>query len=101
MKLDQLDKLKELTDELIIRMRKERYERVQIERENSELKLRIQALQKLTDDLELGKFDGLLQENERLKQKNNKAKVQLQELIAGIEQKAMVSGVDSVQEEIV
>jgi len=96
MKLDQLDKLKELTEELIIRLRKEKYEKVQIERENTELKVKLQALQKLSDDMELGKFDSLLVENERLRQKNKEVKLQLQDLITEIEHKTLVSGVDSV-----
>lgn len=94
MKLDQLDKLKELIDELIIKLRRLKYENMQLERENKELKDRLELFGHLPQGIDFEAFDSLLLENEKLKGKNKDVKTQLQELISELEQKTIMSGVD-------
>ncbi len=95
MKLDQLDKLKELIDELIIKLRRLKYENVQLAWENIELKRRLEIYGNLPQEMDIVAFGSLLKENEKLKGKNKEVKSQLEELVAELELKTMMSGVDS------
>ena len=86
MVLAQLDKLKSLNEELIGKYRQLKYKIINLERENLELKRKLQTIsehQGLPDD-EILKT--LQTENERLKKKSKQAKDKLTKLMADIEQ---------------
>ncbi|HGY57234.1 MAG TPA: hypothetical protein ENK44_16110 [Caldithrix abyssi] len=86
MTLDQLDKLKSLVESLTIKYRQLKYKNIKLEKENLELKRKLQTMSEYQDHPDAEKLEFLLTENERLKKKNKQAKNELTKLMADIEQ---------------
>jgi hypothetical protein len=96
MTVEQFDKLNQLTDQVIGKYRQLRFENVKLQKDNFELKKKLEILEKINNIEELQDIEKLHLENERLKEKNSQVKNQLQNLIAQLEQKkALQSGVGS------
>ena len=96
MQLDQFDELKELIDEIILKLRQAKFKNIKLEKENIESKKEIQLIEQIPEDFDLNLFKKLQSENERLKNKNKEVKIQLQTLASKLEQKMFLkSGVDS------
>jgi len=86
MVLAQLDKLKSLNEELIGKYRQLKYKIIKLERENLELKSKLQTISEHQDFPDDEILKSLQTENERLKKKSKQAKDKLTKLMADIEQ---------------
>ncbi|MCD4692157.1 MAG: hypothetical protein K8R79_04535 [Calditrichales bacterium] len=95
MNLAQFDKLKELVEEVLIKLRQLKYKNIKLEKENIKLKSRLQTFEQLPGEFDVSLYENLKSENERLKNKNQKVNLHLQKLVSQLEQKAFQSnGVD-------
>ncbi len=86
MVLAQLDKLKSLNEELIGKYRQLKYKIIKLEKENLELKRKLQMISEHQGQPDGEILKSLQTENERLKKKSKQAKDKLTSLMADIEQ---------------
>ncbi|MGD9898937.1 MAG: hypothetical protein AB7T22_07380 [Calditrichaceae bacterium] len=97
MKLDQFDRLQELVEDVSIKIRQLRQKNALLEKENKEIKKKIQAIEQLPssgDETEIIK--NLKKENDSLKEKNREIKTRLNKLVTQLELYSYSkSGVDS------
>lgn len=95
MNLAQFEKLKELVEEVVIKLRQLKYRNIKLEKENIKLKNKLQTFEQLPGEFDVSLYENLKSENERLKNKNQKVNLHLQKLVSQLEQKAFQSsGVD-------
>jgi len=96
MVLEEFDKIKQLSESLITKYRQINFQKVKLEKENAELKKKIEVLENISSEDDISNIDELHRENERLKQKKEKVKDQLENLLTELEQKITIqNGVDS------
>ena len=86
MVLAQLDKLKSLNEELIGKYRQLKYNIIKLEKENLELKRKLQTISEHRGQPDDERLKSLQTENERLKKKSKQAKDKLTKLMADLEQ---------------
>lgn len=86
MRLSQFDKLKTTSEELIQKYRKLKYQIVKLEKENNDLREKVELISNSDHAINPEKVASLKHENERLFEKNQKAKKQLENLISRLEQ---------------
>lgn len=96
MAIEQFDTLQSYVKDIITRYRQINFQKNKLEKENIELKKKLELVEKINNNDELVNLKKIHFENERLKEKNSQIKNQLKNLIAQLEQKRMVNdGVDS------
>lgn len=96
MVLQEFDKLQQLVERIITKHRQINFQKVKLEKENTELKKKLEVFQSLNNNEGLKNIEELYLENERLKEKKSKVKDQLEILLNELEQKfAIHNGVDS------
>jgi len=96
MVLQEFDKLQQLVERIITKYRQINFQKVKLEKENAELKKKLELFENLGDSEELKNIEELHLENERLKEKKSKVKNQLEILLNELEQKVTIhNGVDS------
>jgi len=86
MTLEQFDKMKSLSEELIAKYRQLKYKNIKLEKENLELKRKLQMITEHQDQPDGEVLKSLQTENERLKKKSKQAKDKLTKLMADLEQ---------------
>lgn len=94
----QLDKLKTLVEQLIETSRELRFKAARLEKENKGLKLQLQQIRnRKPEEAKSPALANLLNENERLKVKNQTARNQLDAIVAELERHIELKnmGVDS------
>ncbi|MGD9486894.1 MAG: hypothetical protein AB7W47_02645 [Calditrichaceae bacterium] len=96
MKLDQFDRLQELVEDVSIKIRQLRQKNALLEKENKEIKKKIQAIEQLPSGTETEIIKNLKKENDSLKEKNREIKTRLDKLVTQLELYSYSnSGVDS------
>ncbi len=96
MKLDQFDRLQELVEDVSIKIRQLRQKNALLEKENKEIKKKIQAIEQLPSGAETEIIKNLKKENDSLKEKNREIKTRLNKLVTQLELYSYSkSGVDS------
>ena len=96
MHLDQFEKLKHLVEKLVESHRETNFKLVRLQRENAELKKRLEAYNQLPEQIEDGFLNEIITENERLKNKNQLVQTQLAEIVTRLENRLQRQpGVDS------
>jgi hypothetical protein len=96
MVLEEFDKLKQLVERVITKYRQINFQKVKLEKENAELKKKLEVFERIGSEDEVKHIDELHLENERLRQKKDKVKDQLEQLLNELEQKITIqNGVDS------
>ena len=86
MTLEQFDKMKSLSEELIAKYRQLKYKNIKLEKENLELKRKLQMMSEHQGAPDAELLESLQTENERLKKKSKQAKDKLTKLMADLEQ---------------
>ena len=87
MKLESFDQLKQTSEQLIVEFRQVKYRNIKLEKENEELRRKLDSFEKHASDVDLNEIEKILTENERLKTRNIEAKKELEKLVSEIEQK--------------
>lgn len=97
MRLEQFDKLKRLVNQLINRTRETRFAIARLEKENSELKVQLEQIRNLPENVNEEFLNNLLTENERLKDKNQTVRNHLGNIVSALERGELrqSNGVDS------
>jgi hypothetical protein len=96
MVMEEFDKLQQLVERIITKYRQVNFQKVKLEKENAELKKKLELFDNLSNNEELKNLQDLHLENERLKAKKSKVKDQLEVLLNDLEQKVTIqNGVDS------
>jgi len=97
MHLEQFDKLKKLVKQLIDKSRETRFTIARLKKENSELKLQLEQIRNLPENVNEEFLNNLLTENERLKDKNQTARNHLGNIVSTLEHGDLrqINGVDS------
>jgi hypothetical protein len=96
MVIQEFDRLQQLVERIITKYRQINFQKVKLEKENTELKKKLEVFENLSNSEELKNVEELYLENERLKEKKSKVKNQLEILLNEIEQKYTIhNGVDS------
>ena len=96
MLIEEFDKLQQLVERIITKYRQVNFQKIKLEKENAELKKKLEVFDNLSNDEELKNLEELYLENERLKEKKSKVKDQLENLLQDLEQKVTIqNGVDS------
>ena len=96
MVIQEFDRLQQLVERIITKYRQINFQKVKLEKENTELKKKLEVFENLSNSEELKNIEELYLENERLKEKKSKVKNQLEILLNEIEQKYTIhNGVDS------
>lgn len=94
--MEEFDKLQKLVERIITKYRQVNFQKIKLEKENAELKKKLEIFDNLSNNDELKNLEELHLENERLKEKKSKVKDQLEILLNDLEQKVTVqNGVDS------
>ena len=96
MVIQEFDKLQQLVERIITKYRQINFQKIKLEKENAELKKKLELFNNLSNSDELKNIEELHLENERLKEKKSKVKDQLGVLLNELEQKVTIhNGVDS------
>ena len=96
MLIEEFDKLQQLVERIITKYRQVNFQKIKLEKENAELKKKLEVFDNLSNNEELKNLEELHLENERLKEKKSKVKDQLEDLLQDLEQKVTIqNGVDS------
>lgn len=96
MAFEHFDELKLTIEDFINRFRQMRFQIIQLEKENIELKKRLQLVEQNDNSEHIKNVEKVHIENERLKEKNSQVKSQLKNLIYQLEKNKLVNhGVDS------
>jgi len=96
MVLQEFDKLQQLVERIITKYRQINFQKIKLEKENAELKKKLEIFENLDNSEELKNIEELHLENERLKEKKSRVKDQLEILLNELEQKVTIkNGVDS------
>ena len=85
MRLNQFDKLKNNTEALIQNYRQLKYQIIRLEKENNELKSKIDLITQNGGEIDLEELIGLKNENERLSEKSQKVREHLESLVSRLE----------------
>lgn len=94
--MEEFDKLQQLVERIITKYRQVNFQKIKLEKENAELKKKLEVFENFSNNEELKNLEELHLENERLKEKKSKVKDQLEILLQDIEQKISIqNGVDS------
>ena len=88
MVLEQYDKLSELCSELISKYRKQNFRIIKLEKDNIELKKKIELYEQNSNAVGIHDLHELKKENERLKTKNQQVKSQLNKIVSRLERNA-------------
>jgi len=96
MAIEHFDTLKTNIEEFINKYRQMRFQIIKLEKENIELKKRIQLVEQNDNSEHIKKLEKFHFENERLREKNSQVKNQIKNLIHQLEKQKLVNhGVDS------
>ena len=96
MVIQEFEKLQQLVERIITKYRQINFQKIKLEKENTELKKKLEVFENLSNSEELKNIEELHLENERLKEKKSKVKDQLEILLNELEQKVTIhNGVDS------
>ena len=96
MLIEEFDKLQQLVERIITKYWQVNFQKIKLEKENAELKKKLEVFDNLSNNEELKNLEELHLENERLKEKKSKVKDQLEDLLQDLEQKVTLqNGVDS------
>lgn len=96
MVIQEFDKLQQLVERIINKYRQINFQKIKLEKENAELKKKLEIFNNISNNEELKNIEELHLENERLKEKKSKVKDQLELLLNELEQKVTIQdGVDS------
>ena len=94
--IQEFDRLQQLVERIITKYRQINFQKIKLEKENAELKKKLEIFENLGDSEELKNIEKLHLENERLKEKKSKVKDQLEILLSELERKVSIqNGVDS------
>lgn len=96
MVLEEFDKLQQLVERIVTKYRQINFQKIKLEKENTELKKQLELYDSISSESELKNIEEIHLENERLKEKKLKVKDQLEQLLDELEQMATIqNGVDS------
>jgi hypothetical protein len=96
MVIQEFDRLQQLVERITTKYRQINFQKIKLEKENAELKKKLEVFEDLNNSDELKNIEKLHLENERLKEKKSKVKDQLEILLNELEQKVTIhNGVDS------
>ena len=85
MGIEQFDKLKRLVDQLLEKSQEDKFKIYRLEKENAELKERLDFFENTPANSGEAGLGELLAENERLKKKNKRVKNSLGEIVSKLE----------------
>jgi predicted nucleic acid-binding Zn-ribbon protein len=85
MRLNQFDKLKSTCEALVQNYRQLKFQIIRLEKENKELKSKLELLSEQNTESSMDGFSSLKDENERLINKNQKVRKQLENLVGKLE----------------
>ena len=96
MAVREFDRLQQLVESIIHKYRQINFQKIKLEKENAELKKKLEVFNKIGNNEELKNLEELHTENQRLKENKSKVKDQLELLLSELEQKVTIhNGVDS------